>query len=111
MPPATRKPAKKAAPRSRKPKNDTPVESPVSDTVETPETETETSKRKGPKPNPVSRVARAKANLLKARANAAKVERVAEALTAAEAEYKEAVEALQASLDDLDLDTVADVDE
>ncbi|WP_432112761.1 hypothetical protein [Streptomyces sp. S1] len=108
---ATRKaPAKKAAAARKKTPAKKAVPAPVkeiavSDAVETPETAEAAPKRKGPKPNPVSRVRRAKAALVKARSNAAKVEKYSEALAVAEAEFKEAVAALQASLDDLDIDT------
>lgn len=59
---------------------------------------TETTRR-GPKPNPFVRLAKARARAEKAREAYAKVSRLADAKEAAEAEERAALEALQAELE------------
>lgn len=58
--------------------------------------EATTGKRKGPKPNPFARYARARAKADKARRAYEKVQNVAEALAEAEAEEQAALAALEA---------------
>jgi multidrug resistance efflux pump len=66
----------------------------VEETVVTEETQP-TGKKKGPKPNPFTRVERAKAKVEKARAAYEKVQHLANALEEAEAEEQAALQALQ----------------
>lgn len=125
MPPTTRKkaPAKKAAtPRTRKPKIEAPVEeAPVSDAVETPE-ETPAPKRKGPKPNPFTRLKKAQVAAEKARRKAARAtnaraeleallaaeEEALAAVANAEAEEQAALAALQEAVAAVGVDTDGD---
>lgn len=103
MPPTTRKTAAKKTTTPRKTaakKVAEPVEEiTVSENVENTEAVETTGARKGPKPNPFVRLAKARARAEKAREAYAKVERLAQAKDAAEAEEKAALEALQAELE------------
>jgi hypothetical protein len=66
-------------------------EAPVTEVEET----QPTGKKKGPKPNPFTRVERARAKVEKARAAYEKVQHLANALEEAEAEEQAALSALQ----------------
>jgi len=68
---------------------------------------TEAPKKKGPKPNPFLRLAKAQAKAAKARAAYAKVAKVAEALEAAEAEEQEALAALQEAVEEAGVSVTA----
>lgn len=99
MPPTTRKaPAKKAAPKAVK--NSTPPkETTVSEEAVVVAEAVVTTKKKGPKPNPFTRVERARLRADKARAAHAKVQSVTDALADAEREEQEALAALKEAVE------------